>query len=289
MVERDHPQTGVNLTYISQTGQTGDAGDQYTGLDRFGRVVDQNWYDTNTATSTDDFQYGYDADGDVLYRAEPVANAVFSELYQYDALNQLTAYQHGTLNGTKTGIVGSPTDSQSWGLDALGNFTSVTTDGTAQTAPPTSKTRSHGISGAGAVTYDANGNLTTDGSGNTYVYDAWNRLVAVKNGGTTVAAYSYDGLGGRITETHGTDDDGPVLFGVVAGAGGASQRSVQAQNVWSPAGVDTLVLRDQSSQGNGVLDQRLYVQQDANGNVTALVDTSTARWSSATSTTPMVR
>ena len=39
VVERDHPQSGVNLTYISQTSSTGDAGDKYTGLDRFGRVV----------------------------------------------------------------------------------------------------------------------------------------------------------------------------------------------------------------------------------------------------------
>ncbi len=49
---------------------------------------------------------------------------------------------------------------------------------------------------------------------------------------------------------------------------------VQARNVWSPVYVNALVLRDQSSQHNGVLDQRLYVQQDANWNVTALVDTS---------------
>src|SRR5262249_58413774 len=56
VVERDHPQTNVNLTYISQTGSTGDAGDKYIGLDRFGRVVDQNWYNTCTSTSTDRFQ-----------------------------------------------------------------------------------------------------------------------------------------------------------------------------------------------------------------------------------------
>src|SRR5205807_1688088 len=43
VVERDHPQNSVNLTYISQTGGTGDAGDQYTGLDRLGRMVEQNW------------------------------------------------------------------------------------------------------------------------------------------------------------------------------------------------------------------------------------------------------
>jgi len=34
----------MKLTYIKQTGEpVGDGGDQYTGLDRFGRVVDQRW------------------------------------------------------------------------------------------------------------------------------------------------------------------------------------------------------------------------------------------------------
>ena len=39
---------------------TGDAGDQYTGLDRFGRVVDQRWVKTADGSHTDRFQYGYD-------------------------------------------------------------------------------------------------------------------------------------------------------------------------------------------------------------------------------------
>src|SRR5207244_11961790 len=68
VVERDHPQNNVNLTYISQTGNTGDAGDKYIGLDRFGRVVDQNWLNTGMNTSTDHFKYGYDRDGNRLYR-----------------------------------------------------------------------------------------------------------------------------------------------------------------------------------------------------------------------------
>ena len=106
VVERDHPQNGVNLTYISQTGSTGDAGDQYTGLDRFGRVVDQNWYDTTTSSSTDDFQYGYDEDGNVLYQQNAV-DAAFSQLFTYDGLNQLASCQQGTLNSTKTGLTSS--------------------------------------------------------------------------------------------------------------------------------------------------------------------------------------
>ena len=116
--------------------------------------------------------------------------------------------------------------------------------------------------------------MTADGSGNTYVYDAWNRLVAVNGGDTTVATYSYDGTGRRITETHGSTTTalyfstaGQVLEEQVGGV-------TQAQNVWSPVYVNALVLRDQSSEGDGTLDLRLYVVQDANWNVTALIDAS---------------
>ena len=56
---------GVALSYIQQSGDTlagSDGGDQYTGLDRFGRVVDQNWYNTGTDSSNERFQYAYDQD-----------------------------------------------------------------------------------------------------------------------------------------------------------------------------------------------------------------------------------
>jgi YD repeat-containing protein len=36
------------------------------------------------------------------------------------------------------------------------------------------------------------------------VYNAWDELVTVKNGSTTVAIYAYDALGRRITETYGS-------------------------------------------------------------------------------------
>jgi hypothetical protein len=53
---------GIELTYIKQSGESnGDAGDQYIGLDRFGRVVDQRWIPASSPTApTDRFQYGYD-------------------------------------------------------------------------------------------------------------------------------------------------------------------------------------------------------------------------------------
>src|SRR5205807_5307572 len=108
VVERDHP-NNVNLTYISQNGNTTDAGDKYIGLDRFGRVVDQNWLNTGTNTSTDHFKYGYDRDGNRLYRTNEL-NHVLDELYHasgpgfgYDQPNELTGFVRGTLSASSQG------------------------------------------------------------------------------------------------------------------------------------------------------------------------------------------
>ena len=45
--KREYPEANVNLTYIQQSGQANtltDGGDIYTGLDRFGRVIDLTWW-----------------------------------------------------------------------------------------------------------------------------------------------------------------------------------------------------------------------------------------------------
>jgi hypothetical protein len=55
VVQRAHPQPGVDLTYLG-TG-TGPGGDKYVGLDRFGRVVDQRWA-TSAGVDRDRYQYG---------------------------------------------------------------------------------------------------------------------------------------------------------------------------------------------------------------------------------------
>jgi RHS repeat-associated protein len=119
--------------------------------------------------------------------------------------------------------------------------------------------------------------MTTDETGRQFVYDAWNRLVIVKDsGGTTLKTYGYDGLNRRVTETAGgttTDlyysDQWQTLEEKVGS-------NYTKRYVWSPVYVDAMVLRDRDTDGNGSLDERLWVQQDANWNVTALVDGSGA-------------
>src|SRR5262249_32691788 len=176
-----------------------------------------------------------------------------SELYAYDGLNQLTSFQRGTLNGTKTGLVGSASRSQSWDFDALGNFDSQTTD-----APP-AQTRTHNkqdeitsISGGTTPTYDANGNMTGDETGRTFKYDAWNRLVEVRDSGLNLlATYRYDALGRRVREIRGattTDlyysDQWQVLEERVGGG-------VKVSCVLRPAYVDALITRDPGTHGDG--------------------------------------
>jgi RHS repeat-associated protein len=251
VVGRAHPQNGVNLTYISPTGATSDAGDKYTGLDRFGRVDEQLWL--NTITATDDFQYTYDRNSNVLSKNNLV-NPAFNEQYTYDNNNQLT---------TRT----RSTQTEGWGYDAQGNW---------DVGKANAQNEYTSFPGVATPAYDNNGNLTTDPTtGNSYVYDAWNRLVAVQNGGSALESYSYDALGRRITENTGTQRDlyyNAAWQVIEERVGGSSNAS--AQYVWCPLLSDTLVERDRDPNGSGTLSERLYVQQDAIGNVTALVDTS---------------
>ncbi len=283
VVQRTRPQINEEMTLISQTSSTGDGGDQYTGLDRFGRIVEVNWYNTSTSTSTDDFQYGYDQDSNVLYKNN-ILDSVFSELYHtsgsgngYDNLNQLSAFARGTLSasggsGTPLDTVSSPTETESWSYDALGNFSSVTLNGTPMSRTNNQQNETTAVGSAG-LTFDANGNTLVDDQGLHYTFDAWNRAVSVSSGGTTIASYEYDGLGRRVQQTESStttdiyfDSNWQDIEEQVSG-------TTQARYVWSPIDQDAMVLRDDQPSG-GSLTRRIWVQQDANWNVTSIVNSS---------------
>ena len=260
------------MTYIKlATESVGDAGDQYTGLDRFGRIADQRWINGSN-TDVDRYQYGYDRDGNRLYKDNKVI-ASLSEVYTYDTLNQLASYKLGTLNGTKTDVTGSPTTSQSWDYDPVGNWDSITTNSATQTRTANKQNEITAVSGATTPAYDSNGNLTTDENNHRFVYDAWNKVVQVKNSSNVViVAYGRDALHRHVTDTVGStvtdrffSSDWQVMETKVGS-------NTITRNVWSPVYVDGLVLRDRDTDANGTLDERLYLLQDANWNTTALVN-----------------
>jgi RHS repeat-associated protein len=293
-IERDRPEPDTRLSYV--TGDTlvsGYAGDQYTGLDRFGRIVDQDWQQLNSSGTTvtghvDRFQYGYDRNGNVVYKDNKV-NSSFSELYvtdrsggadgEYDKLNRLTAFQRGSLSDTnsdgKLDSITASTRAQSWSLDALGNWSSVTTDTNGDTSGGSSTaSRTHNGQNqitSGSMTYDADGNTLTGG----YRYDGWNRLVQLQQGGgVSIFAYPVDALGRRVLQDdHEVWDPNSLYESDTATDLFYSDRwqviedravqdlSVDPQTgilrtyVWSPHYVDELVLRERltivSSAGGG--------------------------------------
>ena len=238
-------------------------------------------------------KYGYNRASNVLY-SNNLVNSVESELYHanssktgdnntaYDPLGRQTGFARGTLsssgnNGTSLDTVATPTQTQSWGLDALGNWTSQTTNSTTTTRTFNAQNQTSSVSGGTAPTYDNNGNTISD-NGQTFVYDAWNRLVAAKSGSTTVAAYGYDALGRRISETYsGTSTTNYLYYSpqwqvIEERQNGTANSNVSQQYVWGAAYIDEMVLRD--TYTSGVASLRLYVQQNANWDVTALVNTS---------------
>jgi len=304
IVTRAHPQPGVDLTYVQQSSDSranADGGDRYTGLDRFGRVIDQNWVTGDGTTSwaaVDRFQYGYDRGGDRLYQANLI-NAALSELYHansttsgdnntaYDALGRLVAFRQGTLsasgyNGTGLDTIASPSAWVSWSLDALGNWAGRTAGGTTVTEGFNAQNQEISTSSGTASTYDAAGNTITSGAGQAYVYDAWNHSVAVKAaaGGATLATYADDALGRRVVEYYastGTTNHlyySPQWQVIEERQGGTVASNLHYQYVWGQSYIDDLVLRDTYSGGS--LTQRLYATTDANYDVTALVSTAGA-------------
>ena len=66
----------------------------------------------------------------------------------------------------------SPTHSIAWSLDPVGNFSSTTTDGGSAVNRTHNKQNEVTAVGGNTLTFDNNGNTTTDDNGKTLVYDA---------------------------------------------------------------------------------------------------------------------
>jgi RHS repeat-associated protein len=291
----------MELTYYT-SGGSGDGGDQYTGLDRFGRVVDQRW--DISGTDVERLKYGYDRASNRVWRQNTVAGSGQDEYYTQDGLYQLATLQRGTLNTGHTGITGTPGWEEDFNYDPLGNWHGSSSGYVTKVAGTTtlSQNRSHSkvnaISGLTTATgtawaspaQDAAGNLTTvprplsPANGYTLKYDAWNRLVSVKAGSTVVATYAYDGANRRVTKTttntrhYYYDDRWRVVEERLDSATSADRRFV-----WGIRRLDDLILRDReyggggdessssSAGGEGLNRHRLYAVDDL-ANVTALVD-----------------
>ena len=271
----------------------------FSALDRFGRVVDQKWYDHGASEVRDRYRYGYDRAGNRLYR-ENTTTSGKDEFYGYDAINRLIAFDRGDLNAGKTAISGTPVREEDWNLDPLGNWPGYVqkTSGTTDLDQSRTHNKVNEITAITATTgtdwadpvHDRAGNMTTipkpssPADALSCQYDAWNRLVEVMDGQTLVGQYRYDGLNRRIRRYAGAPDthvhyfynSGWQMFETrETGTQSAPAETVQPkhQYAWSLRYIDAPILRDENTNADGLCDdERLYYLGDANFNVTTLVN-----------------
>lgn len=262
----------------------------FTALDRFGRVLDQVWtdYGGDPDLVIDHYSYTYDRAGNRTSRDNELHSA-FDEDYTYDSIDRLT-------NADR-----ADSFDQSWALDGLGNFSGFDDDGSSQTRTANAVNEITAITGGWiSPSYDAAGNLISGPKPRSettrvhYVYDAWNRLVAVKaddsgNPGDTLAEYEYDGTNRRVEKETSQADGGPTHAHYfhnqawqmleerfVDGQGGTVAVN---QYVWSARYIDAPIMRFHDGNGDGDLldagDNVRYYTGDANFNVTATLDAAT--------------
>ena len=301
IVIEDFQEPDVKLDLFGGTSGT------YAGFDRFDRVVDQRWidYEPDPDVDRDRYKYGYDRASNRLWR-ENTTTTGKDEFYTYDGMYQLESAQRGDLTGgpPPTGVTNKHF-AQQWktdqgpGLDPTGNWTDFWQDDNGDGTWNLKQQREHnevnetteitatsGPAWADPV-HDRAGNMTTvprpSNPSNYYTckYDAWHRLVETVWGILADGEYEYDGLNRRTIESpkllmrlhrhffwNASWQNLEVRTTYTADAQPESL-SVLHQYVWSARYIDAPVLRDKPGSG-----ERLYYLNDANFNVTTLVDTS---------------
>ena len=156
----------------------------------------------NSQFSILNYDYTYDPAGNILSRIDSL-QPNRSETYAYDALHRLTEFRRGVANNS--GVIPNPLKQVQYALDALGNRTTVTANGTTTTYSHNNM-NAYTTVGNETLQYDGNGNMLSDGS-HTYQYNYRNRMIGVDNG--TTSTYQYDALDRRISKTTATDT---ILF-----------------------------------------------------------------------------
>lgn len=232
-----------------------------TGYDGLDRLTSASW--TIAGGTTAFMSIGYDAAG----QRSGIGRASSSTTYGYDGVGRLTGVNQNFAGGAGnlvTGLgynpagqitnrmlnnddyvfAGGPSLNNNYSVNGLNQYTQV---------------------GVNSYSYDANGNLISDG-GTAYTYDAENRLAAASNGVTL----TYDPLG-RLWQTAGGAwgvtqflYDGDELAAEYDGQTGGMRRRYMF------AGQDEPILMDEGGALN--CSGSRFLHTDQQGSVVALAD-----------------
>ncbi|MDD2707700.1 MAG: DUF6531 domain-containing protein [Verrucomicrobiae bacterium] len=205
--------------------------------------------------------YGFDNVGNRLWVKNKNGRG---DVYQYNANYEVTGVKYNVKNPADGyAAATNPSRTVIYNLDAVGNRTSVTDNGT-NTLYTINNLNQYTAVGSQNLSYDGKGNLTGDGTW-TFSYDHDNNLVGASKTGAT-ATYQRDALGRRISKTV----NGVTITYIYAGDDLIEERNadgtVKAQYIYE-AGIDWPV-----KAVIGGVDY--YFSQDILGNVIALTDAS---------------
>lgn len=159
-------------------------------------VLEQQYYTYSSGGN----RTGWQVDGAAQQATYNSVNQLFGTTGGGAVRFQGTITEPGTVtvNGTPASMPTSTTFTANPVLGTGSNLVAVAaTDGSGNT---TANNYEVSVSALGATTspvYDAAGNLTDDGAGKTYEWDAENRLLAI-NSGTLRSEFTYDPLGRRV-------------------------------------------------------------------------------------------
>lgn len=183
---------------FSGLGTSASAGDVLGVINEYGT---DNGSDTNPCRPVP----GDPGNNGNLLRQKILVNSTsvvrLTEAYTYDGANRLAS-------ATETQGVGSQVWTQAYGYDAWGNRAVLGGSYIPQPAlTPTATNQFSAASNRIAVSpwaYDNAGNLTRDGLGKPFTYDAENRQISAgTTGSTDYTSYTYDGEGRRVRKTVG--------------------------------------------------------------------------------------
>ena len=190
-----------------------------------------------------------------------------TQAYAYNAASQLTGIGWAKSDGTVLGNLGYGYSATLGRLTAqTGSFASILLPAASQGANAFDDNHRQTQYNGQNLTYDANGNLTGDGS-RTYVWNSRDQLVQILQGGNAIASYSYDALGRRIGKTEGGITTNYLYDGLDA----VQERHGSTLNpILTGLGIDERYARNDTNGRTYYLTDHLgstRVLLDANGNV----------------------
>jgi RHS repeat-associated protein len=262
------------------------------GYDTFGRIKNHRWKSSG-GTLLAGWAQDYNRLANKKYQ-EDLQAATRSELYGYDAVYRVTSFKRGQLNEQKTDIT-SPTRTQTWTLDDLGNWSDTTIDATTETRThnDVNELTQQTVGGNSTdLTYDDAGSLIQDGpadGSHQYVWDYRNRLIEAKEkqsgNWNTVGAYKYDAQGRRIrkvvTNKGGLNGTTRFIWGGDSDWQCLEERNADdnlvARFTYSPDYIDAVAVQERDLNADsdfGDTNEVVYYHQNALFNVYALSDSS---------------